>query len=207
MSTSAVAASAKRKAYVNIVLPLFITSIIAYMDRVNLSYAELTMNEDLGFTEEMYRPGCRHILRGLFPVRGSRGTDRRAIQSEMVAGPHHDHLGHRFRSDGLHHDGLAILRAPIPARRRGSQSLSGALRFLHSAVVQFPGPSAGHRLMLTSLQVSNIIGAPLAGWLLGVPLFHFRGGKACSFSKRFRRSCSALSWCTGWRTGRKTPSG
>ena len=30
-------------------------------------------------------------------------------------------------------------------------------------------------LMLASLQVSSIIGAPLAGWLIGVPLFHFQG--------------------------------
>jgi hypothetical protein len=36
---TAVSARARRKAYLNIVLPLFITSIIAYLDRTNLSYA------------------------------------------------------------------------------------------------------------------------------------------------------------------------
>src|SRR5205085_2437844 len=30
-------------------------------------------------------------------------------------------------------------------------------------------------VLLTSLQVSGIIGAPLAGWLVGVPLLHFKG--------------------------------
>ncbi len=47
MDNSAVAASAKRKAYINIVLPLFFTSVIAYLDRVNIGYAALTMNNDL----------------------------------------------------------------------------------------------------------------------------------------------------------------
>ena len=68
MNTSAVAASAKRKAYLNIVLPLFITSIIAYMDRINLSYAALTMNNDLGFTDEIFGLGAGIFFAGYVAV-------------------------------------------------------------------------------------------------------------------------------------------
>ena len=72
------AARAKRKAYLNIVLPLFIISIIAYMDRVNLSYAKLTMNEDLGFTEQMYGLGAGIFFVGyfLFEVPGALIAER-----------------------------------------------------------------------------------------------------------------------------------
>ena len=64
MDTSAIAASAKRKAYMNIVLPLFITSVIAYIDRVNIGYAALTMNKDLGFTAEMFGLGAGIFFAG-----------------------------------------------------------------------------------------------------------------------------------------------
>ena len=57
-----VAVSAKRKAYVNIVLPLFITSIIAYLDRVNLSYVALTMRKDLGFSEQVLEHSDSRLL-------------------------------------------------------------------------------------------------------------------------------------------------
>ncbi len=175
MNTSAVAASAKRKAYLNIVLPLFITSIIAYMDRINLSYAALTMNKDLEFTDEMFGLGAGIFFVGyfLFEIPGALIAERfspkwwlaRIMITWGIASGLMAFITH----------GLAVLRAPVLARRRGSQSLSGAVRVLYSALVQFQGPSRAIALMLTSLQVSSIIGAPLAGWLLGVPLFHFQG--------------------------------
>lgn len=41
--------SLDRKRLLHALLPLFLGSVIAYLDRVNLAYAALTMNEDLGF--------------------------------------------------------------------------------------------------------------------------------------------------------------
>ena len=52
-----VARSARRKAYRNVVLPLFIVSVIAYVDRVNIGYAALTMNADLGFDPRVFGLG------------------------------------------------------------------------------------------------------------------------------------------------------
>ena len=51
---SALAAKTSRKVYRNIVLPLFIVSIIAYIDRVNIGYAALAMNHDLGFDAQVF---------------------------------------------------------------------------------------------------------------------------------------------------------
>lgn len=61
-----IAASAKRKAYINIVLPLFLTSVIAYLDRVNIGYAALTMNMDLGITAQMFGMAAGIFFAGYF---------------------------------------------------------------------------------------------------------------------------------------------
>jgi len=73
MDISAVAASAKRKAYINIVLPLFFALVIAYLDRVNIGYAALTMNKDLGLTAQMFGIGAGIFFLGyiLFEIPGA----------------------------------------------------------------------------------------------------------------------------------------
>ena len=78
MDTSMVAASAKRKAYLNIVLPLFIISVIAYIDRVNIGYSALTMNKDLGFTAQMFGMGAGIFFAGyvLFEIPGALIAER-----------------------------------------------------------------------------------------------------------------------------------
>ncbi len=175
MSSSAVAASARRKAYVNVVLPLFITSIIAYMDRVNLSYAKLTMNADLGFTEEMYGLGAGMFFVGyfLFEVPGALIAERFSpkwwlarimitwgIASGLMA----------FITTAWQFYVLRFLLGVAEASLYPVLYASCIPRWFSSR--DRPRAIA---VMLTSLQVSNIVGAPLAGWLLGVQLFHFQG--------------------------------
>ena len=60
---SAPAASTNRKAYRNVVLPLFMVSIIAYIDRVNIGYAALAMNQDLGFSARVFGLGAGIFFR------------------------------------------------------------------------------------------------------------------------------------------------
>ena len=62
----AVARSAERKAYRNVVLPLFVISVIAYVDRVNIGYAALTMNADLGFDAQVFGMGAGIFFAGYF---------------------------------------------------------------------------------------------------------------------------------------------
>ena len=175
MEISSVAASAKRKAYLNIVLPLFITSIIAYLDRVNLSYAALTMNTDLGFTSEMFGLGAGIFFAGyvLFEIPGA-----------LIAEKHSPKwwLARIMISWGFFSGLMAFVKTPAQFY---------VLRFLLGAAEASLYPvlyasciprwfSAQDRpraiaLMLASLQISNIIGAPLAGWLIGVPFLKFKG--------------------------------
>ena len=63
---SRIEASARRKAYIHVVLPLFLTSVIAYIDRVNVGYAALTMNQDLGFDSRVFGLGAGIFFAGYF---------------------------------------------------------------------------------------------------------------------------------------------
>ena len=67
-ATIAVGSSARRKAYLNVVFPLFLISVIAYIDRVNIGYAALTMNKDLRFDARVFGLGAG-IFCSKFPAR------------------------------------------------------------------------------------------------------------------------------------------
>ncbi|OHD64673.1 MAG: hypothetical protein A2176_10215 [Spirochaetes bacterium RBG_13_51_14] len=54
----------KRK-YLHIIAPCFIRSVIAYLDRINIAYAALTMNRDLDFTDQVFGMGA-----GIFFITG-----------------------------------------------------------------------------------------------------------------------------------------
>ena len=61
---SSVGLRARRKAYIHVVIPLFITSVIAYLDRINLSYAALIMNAQLGFDARVFGLGAGIFFAG-----------------------------------------------------------------------------------------------------------------------------------------------
>jgi sugar phosphate permease len=175
MDASTIAASAKRKSYLNIVLPLFFASVIAYLDRVNIGYAALTMNEDLGLTAKTFGMGAGIFFAGyiLFEIPG-------AIIAEKFSAK--IWLARIMLTWGL----VSGLMAFMTERWHFY-----ALRFLLGAAEASLYPviyatciprwfsekdrARAIALLLTSLQVSGIIGAPLAGWLLDVPLFGFKG--------------------------------
>src|SRR5215469_16916848 len=70
--------SARHKAYRNIVFPLFLVSTIAYIDRVNIGYAALTMNTDLHFRPDVFGFGAGILFAGylLFAVPGALIAER-----------------------------------------------------------------------------------------------------------------------------------
>jgi sugar phosphate permease len=175
MDTSVVAASAKRKAYLNIVLPLFIISVISYIDRVNIGYSALTMNKDLGFTAQMFGMGAGIFFAGyvLFEIPGALIAERYSprmwlarimiswgLVSGLMAFMHTawQFYAIRFLLGAAEASLYPVIYASCIPRWFSSRDRARALAVL-----------------LTSLQTSGIIGAPLAGWLLGVPLFGFKG--------------------------------
>lgn len=175
MNVSNIEVSADRKAYIRIVLPLFIASVIAFIDRVNIGYAALTMNEDLGLTARMFGMGAGIFFAGyiLFEIPGALIAEK---YSPKIW------LARILITWGLVSGLMAFMTAAWQFY---------VIRFLLGAAEASLYPviyasciprwfSARDRarviaLLLTSLQVSGIIGAPLAGWLIGVPLFGLKG--------------------------------
>lgn len=163
------------KRRIHILLPLFIGSIIAYLDRVNISYAALTMNSDLGFTAEVFGMGAGIFFVGyvLFEVPGAliaeRWSPRIWLSRIMVTW-------------GIASGLMAFIH---------NESQFYAVRFLLGAaeasfypvayasiIPRWFAPAERARAiaaMLTSLQVSAIIGSPLAGWILGRSAFGLHG--------------------------------
>jgi ACS family tartrate transporter-like MFS transporter len=170
-----IAASAKRKAYLNIVLPLFFASVISYLDRVNIGYAALTMNSDLGLTAGTFGMGAGIFFAGyiLFEIPG-------AIIAEKFSAK--IWLARIMLTWGLVSGLMAFMT---------EQWHFYTLRFLLGAAEASLYPviyatciprwfsekdrARAIALLLTSLQLSGIVGSPLAGWLIGVPLFGFKG--------------------------------
>jgi len=172
---TAIEASARRKAYLNVVLPLFLTSFIAYTDRVNIGYAALTMNRDMGFDASVFGLGAGIFFAGylLFEIPGALLAERYSPRLWIVR---------IMISWGI----LSLLMAFM---RTATQFY--VLRFLLGAAEAslypviyasciprwFPARDRARAIgvLLTSLQAAGIVGAPLAGWLVDVPLFGFAG--------------------------------
>jgi sugar phosphate permease len=175
MEDPAVARSAERKAYLRVVLPLFVTSVIAYIDRVNVGYAALTMNADLGFDPQVFGMGAGIFFAGyfLFEIPGALVAERYSprlwlarimvswgIVSGLMA----------FMQNAWQFYLLRFLLGAAEASLYPVVYASCIPRF-------FPAASRARAIavLLASLQVSGIIGAPLAGWLTGVPLLGLAG--------------------------------
>jgi sugar phosphate permease len=175
MVESTVAASAKRKAYLNLVLPLFIISVIAYLDRVNVGYAALTMNKDLGFTAQIFGLGAGIFFAGyvLFEIPGALIAEKYSprfwlarimISWGIVCGlmafmsTTWEFYLYRFLLGAAEASLYPVIYASCIPRWFNAADRARAIAIL-----------------LTSLQVSAIIGAPLAGTLLEVSIFGLKG--------------------------------
>ena len=170
-----VAVRSRRKAYLHVILPLFITSIIAYLDRVNLSYAALTMNQDLGFSPAVFGLGAGVFFAGyvLFEIPG-------ALIAEKYSPKWW--LARIMITWGLVSGLLAFVTRPwefyLLRFLLGAAEASLYPVLYASCIPRWFSPEERPRaiaLLLTSLQISNIIGAPLAGWLVGFKVFGLSG--------------------------------
>jgi len=164
----------KRK-YLHIILPTFVGSVIAYLDRVNIAYAALTMNTDLGFSAQIFGIGAGIFFFGyvLCEVPGAliaeRWSPRIWISRIMITW-------------GV----ISCWMAFIHTERQfylvrfllGAAEASFYPVVYASVIPRWFTPEERPRaiaLMLTSLQISAIIGSPLAGWLLGIHWYGLKG--------------------------------
>src|SRR5689334_5719541 len=178
MDQTAVAASARRKAYLNIVLPLFLISIIAYIDRVNIGYAALTMNHDLGFDARVFGLGAGIFFAGyfLFEIPGALIAERYSPRLW---------LARIMISWGLVSALMAFMQTAwqfyVLRFLLGAAEASLYPVIYASCIPRWFASRDRARaiaVLLASLQVAGVIGAPLAGWLIDIPLFGLAGWRA-----------------------------
>jgi ACS family tartrate transporter-like MFS transporter len=171
---SEVGERARRRIARRIVPFLFISYVIAYLDRVNVGYAALEMKNAMGFSDDVFGRGAGIFFIGYFllEIPGAllveRWSARRWFARIMI-------------SWGL----ITVLTAFI----RGKSDFYGARVLLGAAEAGFfPGiivylthwfryedrakAVAG---FMTAIALSNVFGSPLAGWLLGVSWFGIEG--------------------------------
>ena len=164
-----------RQRSLRIILPLFIGSIIAYLDRVNIAYAGLTMNQDLGFGPAVFGMGAGIFFAGyvLFEVPGALIAERWSPRFW---------LARILITWGLFSALMAFVhnawqfytvRFLIGAAEASFYPVAYA-----SVIPRWYAPEERPRaiaLMLTSLPLSAVIGGPLAGWLLTLKVGGFQG--------------------------------
>ena len=168
--------SLKRRRDLRIILPVFLVSIIACIDRVNVAYAKLTMTADLPWiTPEVFGMGAGSFFVGylIFEIPGS------LVASHFSATKW---IARIMFTWGLVCGFMAFISTEFQfflCRFLLGASEASLYPVIYS--VLFPRWfTAGERaratsLMLTSLLLSNIIGAPLAGVLLESSFFGLHG--------------------------------
>ena len=169
------AASFVRRKYLHIILPAFIGSVIAYLDRINIAYAALTMNTDLGFSAQVYGAGAGIFFIGyvIFEVPGAIIAER---WSPRIW------LARILITWGIISCFMAFIHSPwqfyLVRFLLGAAEASFYPVIYAIVIPRWFTPQERPQaiaLMLTSLQASAIIGAPLAGWLLGITAFGLHG--------------------------------
>lgn len=164
-----------RKRFWQVLLPLFIGSVIAYLDRVNLAYAAMTMNKDLGFSSAVFGLGAGIFFAGyvLFEIPGAiiaeRWSARMWLARIMVTWGLVSGLMALVRSEWAFYL-CRFLLGVAEASFYPVAYASVIPRWFTAA--ERPRAIA---IMLTSLPISAMIGSPLAGWLLGLNAYHLKG--------------------------------
>jgi len=164
-----------RKRWFHVLLPLFIGSVIAYLDRVNISYAALTMNQELGFSASVYGMGAGIFFAGyvLFEIPGALIAER---WSPRIW------LARIMITWGIISVLMAFIRTPwqfyLVRFLLGAAEASFYPVAYASVIPRWFTPEERPKaiaLMLASLQISAMIGSPLAGWVLGLTVKGFHG--------------------------------
>jgi sugar phosphate permease len=164
-----------RRKYLHVLLPLFITSFISTIDRINVAFAALTMNKDLGFSAQVYGMGAGIFFLAyfVFEVPGAyiaaRWSATRWLARIMIS------WGVVCLLMGFMHTAAEfyVYRFLLGAAEASLYPVCYAVvlpRWFTAAET----PKATS-VLLTSLLAAIIVNAPVAGWLLGVTALGFKG--------------------------------
>ena len=92
---------ARRRVAFRLLPFVFLLYIVNYIDRVNVSFANLRMSTDLGFSDRVYGLGVGMFLHHLCLVRDTRRRHRRTLECKKVDCTNYDLMGNSYDSDWL----------------------------------------------------------------------------------------------------------
>ena len=143
---AALEASTMRKVYMRLLPFAMLSYVLAYIDRINVSFAALTMRDDLHMSagDFGFAVGTFYWAYFLFEVPSNVILEK--VGARHLDRPHHDHLGHLRRRHGLRDQRDELRHRALPARHGRGGLLPRPHPLLHLLV---PGaPSRAHRLGL-----------------------------------------------------------
>ena len=94
---------------------IFASYLLAFLDRINVGYAQLQMKDALGFSDAVYGIRSRHLLRELSAVRGSEQSAFRTDRRPANYASDHVSVGPCFGRHGTRVNAYPILHRKIPA--------------------------------------------------------------------------------------------
>jgi len=146
---------------------LMLCYFVAYLDRVNIGFAGLTMNRDLGFSAAVFGFGGGIFFLGYFPFRGAEQRDPREGRGTDLDRPDTRHLGDHFRPDRLGSRPVFVLPDPFLTRAGGGWVFSGIILYL---TWWFPSfyRSRITAVFMAAIPISNIIGSVVSGAILNL---------------------------------------
>ena len=158
-------------------IPLLIVSyIVSYLDRVNIGFASLTMNRDLGLSSAVYGLGAGlfFVTYFLFEVPsnimlhrvGARWWLARIMLTWGVLSGATGFIPQIAAATGLSHETVFyVIRLLLGAAEAGF--FPGVIFYL---TLWFPGTYRARVIgyFMTALPAASVLGGPLCGWLLGL---------------------------------------
>ncbi len=171
---SEVADRARRRIAWRLLPFLFVLYFIAYLDRVNVGFAGLEMSHNLGFTDRVFGLGAGIFFAGyfLFEIPGAliveRWSARRWIARILISWGFVTILVSMIRTPSQFYGARFFLGAAEAG------FFPGILVYLTHWFRHEDRARAG-ALFMSAIPIANVLGSPLAGWLLGVQWFGIPG--------------------------------
>ena len=141
--------------------------VASFLDRVNIGFAALTMNHDLGFSPEVFGFGAGIFFFGYFFFEIPSNLMLEKVGARALDVPHHGELG-----PGL--DGDRLCQGPISLFMCCAFCWALAEAGLYPGMILymtywFPQATRARfiALFLAAVPAASVIGAPISGWLLG----------------------------------------
>ena len=156
-----------RKAAWRLIPLLGVLYFFAFLDRVNVGFAALTMNVDLGLSSAVFGFGAGIFFIGYIAVRSAEQRVARALRRARLDRTHHAQLGRAVGGDGVRAGPTSfyVVRFLLGVAEAGF--FPGIIYYL---TCWFPARDRARiiALFMIALPLSSVIGAPISTALLGI---------------------------------------